>query len=62
MMPDHLHAILTLPMEDTNYGKRGSLIKAHFSKAVQKWYDESLLNPSRRDRRKTTIWPRRFLG
>jgi putative transposase len=61
LLPDHLHAIWTLPEGDTNYGKRVGLIKAHFSKAARKWlHDESLMNPSRRDRRETTIWQRRF--
>ena len=32
LLPDHLHAIWTLPEGDTNYGKRVGLIKAHFSK------------------------------
>ena len=31
LLPDHLHAIWTLPKKDTNYGKRVGLIKAHFS-------------------------------
>jgi putative transposase len=61
LMPDHLHTIWTLPKGDTNYGKRVGLIKAHFSKAAKTWFhDDSLLNPSRRSRRETTIWQRRF--
>ena len=61
LLPDHLHAIWTLPKKDTNYGKRVGLIKAHFSRAAKKWlHDESLMNPSRRDRRESTIWQRRF--
>jgi putative transposase len=61
LMPDHLHFIWTLPGGDTDYGKRIGVIKAHFSKAAKPWFhDESLMNPSRRDRRETTIWQRRF--
>jgi putative transposase len=30
LLPDHLHAIWTIPEGDTNYGKRVGLIKAHF--------------------------------
>jgi putative transposase len=61
LMPDHLHTIWTLPDGDTNYGKRVGLIKANFSKSAKTWlHDESLMNPSRRDRRETTIWQRRF--
>jgi len=47
LLPDHFHAIWTLPEGDTNYSKRVGLIKAHFSKAARKWlHDESLMNPS----------------
>ena len=61
LMPDHLHTIWTLSQEDTNYGKRIGLVKANFSKAAKTWFhDESMMNPSRRDRRETTIWQRRF--
>jgi len=61
LLPNHLYAIWTLPEGYTYYGKRVGLIKAHFSKAARKWlHDESLLNPSRRERRETTIWQRRF--
>ena len=49
LLPDHFHAIWTLPEGDTNYSKRVGLIKAHFSKAARKWlHDESLMNPSRK--------------
>jgi putative transposase len=61
LIPDHLHTIWTLPKGDTNYGKRVGLIKAYFSKAAKAWFhDESVMNPSRRNRRETTIWQRRF--
>ncbi len=61
LMPDHLHTIWTLPENDTDYGKRIGLIKAKFSKATKTWFHrEFLVNPSRRKRRETTIWHRRF--
>jgi putative transposase len=61
VMPDHLHAIWTLPPGDANYGKRIGLIKAYFSKAAKTWFhEESLMTASRRSRRETTIWQRRF--
>ena len=31
MLPDHLHAILTLPPEDSDYSKRWGVIKKHFT-------------------------------
>ncbi len=61
LMPDHLHSIWTLPQGDTSCGKRVGLIKAYFSKAAKAWFhDDSLLSPSRRNRRETAIWQRRF--
>lgn len=61
LMPDHLHTIWTLPDGDMNYGQRVGLIKVNFSKAAKTWlHNESLMNPSRRNRRETTIWQRRF--
>ncbi len=61
LMEDHLHTIWTLPKEDTNYGKRVGLIKAHFSKAAKIWFhDKSMMNLSRQYRREITIWQRRF--
>lgn len=34
VMPDHLHAIWTLPEGDTNYSTRWRLIKTHFTKSL----------------------------
>lgn len=35
VMPDHMHAVWTLPDEDPDYGQRWGMIKARFSKHVR---------------------------
>ncbi|MCK9376060.1 MAG: transposase [Syntrophobacterales bacterium] len=61
LLPEHLHAIWTLPEGDTDYSKRWGLIKAKFSKESKLlFHEEHSLTPSRNKRRETTIWQRRF--
>ncbi len=61
LLPEHLHAIWTLPEGDTDYSKRWGLIKAKFSKESKlAFHEEHLANPSRNKRRENTIWQRRF--
>ena len=61
LLPDHLHALWTLPEGDVDYGKRWGLIKARFSKEIQKGLpQEEVINPSRIKRGETTVWQRRF--
>jgi putative transposase len=57
ILPDHLHAIWTLPPEDNDYAKRWSLIKATFSRqipAIEK------RNSSRLTKGERGIWQRRY--
>jgi putative transposase len=61
LLPDHLHAIWTLPVGDMDYSKRWGLIKANFSKEGKPYFSGTKsANPSRIKRRETTIWQRRF--
>ncbi len=61
LLPDHLHAIWTLPDGDNDYSKRWGLIKAKFSKEGKAFLHGSQVpNPSRIKRRETTLWQRRF--
>jgi len=61
LLPDHLHCIWTLPPGDEDFSTRWRLIKGKFSRRASLWRrQEHLLNPSRRRRRETTIWQRRF--
>lgn len=57
VLPDHLHAIWTLPEGDDDFSVRWSLIKANFSRAVPRGEPVS---QSRRRRRERGIWQRRY--
>jgi putative transposase len=57
VLPDHLHAIWTLPEGDADYSARWRLIKQEFSRRVP---SARPLNASRRDRREKAVWQRRF--
>jgi len=57
ILPDHLHAIMTLPENDANYSMRWSLIKSYFSRGIVN--KESITN-SRKSKRERGIWQRRF--
>ncbi len=57
ILPDHLHAILTLPPGDSDFSNRWRKIKANFSRSI------SLRNPtskSRQVKNERSIWQRRF--
>lgn len=61
LIPDHLHSIWTLPQGDSNYSTRWGLIKSQFSKRTREtFHREALLTDSRKRRRESTIWQRRF--
>ncbi|MEE4377690.1 MAG: transposase [Candidatus Competibacteraceae bacterium] len=61
IMPDHLHAIWTLPPDNTDYSKRWGVIKKHFT---QSWLSaggqEQPVADSRRRYRRRGVWQRRF--
>ncbi|MBZ2188115.1 transposase [Alcanivorax sp. JB21] len=57
VLPDHLHAIWTLPPNDVDFATRWSLIKAGFSRRVP---DQVRRSPSQHRRRERSIWQRRF--
>jgi putative transposase len=56
-LPDHLHAIWTLPDGNGDFAVRWSLIKAHFSRAMP---EGEPVSTSRRRRRERGIWQRRY--
>ena len=61
LLPDHLHCIWTLPPGDMDYSIRWGKIKAGFSRrASDLLYDESLLGSSRKKKRESSVWQRRF--
>jgi putative transposase len=57
VLPDHLHAILSLPPGDCDFSIRWRLIKTRFAKALPK---QERLTPVRIARNERGIWQRRF--
>jgi putative transposase len=57
VLPDHLHAIWTLPEGDDDYASRWQKIKSFFARALPK---DEYRNPSRVARNERGIWQRRF--
>jgi putative transposase len=57
VLPDHIHAIRTLPSGDADFSIRWRLIKIAFSKAIPK---SERLSKVRRQRGERGIWQRRF--
>ena len=61
MLPDHLHAIWTLPPDDADYSNRRGAIKKHFTPSwLAAGGGEQPLTASRRRYRRRGIWQRRF--
>jgi putative transposase len=61
LLPDHLHAIWTLPQDDAAFGKRWGIIKSHVSKKCASLIDtQTPRSASRIKRRETDFWQRRF--
>ena len=57
ILPDHLHAIWTLPEGDSDFPRRWSLIKSGFSRALPPADDRSASKAARREK---GIWQRRY--
>jgi putative transposase len=57
IMPDHLHALWTLPLGDKDFSTRWGLIKAGFSRRLD--VSESI-SSSRKSKGERGIWQRRF--
>ncbi len=57
VLPEHLHAIWTLPVNDANYSMRWRLIKSYFSRNIAK---TEHISTSRRKQGERGIWQRRF--
>lgn len=61
LMPDHLHAIWTLPADDLNYSRRWALIKRRVSQECAGLYNKiEYIRASNVTRHESTIWQRRF--
>lgn len=57
ILPEHLHAIWTLPKDDSDFSTRWRLIKSWFSKSLPK---TERINSSRTEKSERGIWQRRF--
>lgn len=57
VLPEHMHAIWTLPNGDHDFSGRWSLIKADFSRAIARTEPVSKSRASKRER---GVWQRRF--
>ncbi|MEI6094913.1 MAG: transposase [Gammaproteobacteria bacterium] len=57
VLPEHIHMVLTLPLDDTNYSQRISCIKGTFSRQLE---PTELIHSSKQTKRERGIWQRRF--
>jgi len=57
IMPDHLHCIWKLPVNDSDFSIRWNLLKGYFSRGIHK---NERISLSRQKRRERGIWQRRF--
>ena len=57
VLPDHIHAIWELPVDDTEYPARWSVIKGRFSRALPSARSRSASKIARREK---GIWQRRY--
>lgn len=57
VLPDHLHAIWTLPPGDADYATRWRLIKAFFSRGIEA---SERISDSRKRKGERGIWQRRY--
>ena len=60
ILPDHLHAMWSLPANVADYSQRWSLIKAVFSRRYARTGPLPSRDASRRRKREQTVWQRRF--
>jgi len=59
IMPDHLHCIWTLPLEDADFSTRWRLVKSWFSRRCN-IKDRKNISDSRKSKQERAIWQRRF--
>jgi REP-associated tyrosine transposase len=60
ILPDHLHALWTLPEGDADYSTRWRLIKSRFTRAYGHLANGSARSDSRRAKGEQSVWQRRF--
>lgn len=57
ILPDHLHVIMTMPEDDSNYSLRWNQIKGAFSRQL---VPNERISLSKKKKRERGIWQRRF--
>ncbi len=57
VLPEHLHAVWTLPKNDNDFAKRWMLIESNFSRQLPK---TERINKSRKTKGERGIWQRRY--
>ena len=61
LLPDHLHAIWTLPPDDANFSLRWQQIKRHVTQCCgHRLHENKWMNDSKRKHRESTLWQRRY--
>ncbi len=61
ILPDHIHLLWEMPIDDVDYSMRISEIKKRFSKGfIEEFGNPNLPNTSQQRRGETGIWQRRF--
>jgi len=60
LLPDHLHCIWTLPPDDADFGIRWAMIKRFVTKQCNWLRRSDLMTASKRKRKESTLWQRRF--
>jgi putative transposase len=60
ILPDHLHALWTLPDGDAAYSTRWRLIKSSFTRALLRNQTAAVPSESRRSKAEQAVWQRRF--
>ena len=61
LLPDHIHAIWTLPENEANFSLRWQLIKRYVTQAcAHKYKRKDWLNASKIKHQESTLWQRRY--
>ncbi len=59
ILPDHIHCIWTLPLEDADFSTRWRLVKSWFSRQCDTKY-QGQVSASRKSKQEKAVWQRRF--
>lgn len=61
LLPDHLHAIWTLPANDADFSKRWQLIKRYVTRDCgERLHQVEWMSKSKIKHRESTLWQRRY--